>query len=158
MSTPSPIEYTLLALLFVQTLYLLLHDLVSVPPLNDLRSARTSGSHLARAGTSVGNTFPSALAPALAVLYHGERKPLGVHVYFALYYSALLAMVYRAWYRPYLFGATPDERERWRLEYGQTHTFLPARGDNPRPNTAHVLLHGVFVANVVLSVLVAVGI
>jgi len=148
----------LVALLSVQTLYLLLHDLVSVPPLNDLRGARTSVSRLVRAGAIVGNTLPSAVVLALAIVYEGERKPIAVDGCFALYFSVLLAMVYRAWYRPYFFGATSEEKERWRSEYGRTHTFLPARGDNPIPNTAHVLLHGLFVANALLSVLVALGV
>jgi hypothetical protein len=46
----------------------------------------------------------------------------------------------RAWWLPYLFRPEPDRAARYRIMFGNTHSFLPMR-NGIVPNTAHILLH-----------------
>ncbi|MBI3723376.1 hypothetical protein HY251_05400 [bacterium] len=142
----------------VQTLYLLLHDLISLPPLNDLVGLRARTSRRARLLVTAGNTLPSAAVLLFAIPYMHQPKPVGVLTLFGLYFALLFSLVFQAWYRPYFFGATAEEKRAWQEEYGHTHVLLPARGDNPRPNTMHLILHVLFLANGVLAALASLGI
>ena len=41
---------------------------------------------------------------------------------------------------PYIFGSSANHKKHF-IKFENTHSFLPARGDNIVPNTLHVILH-----------------
>jgi hypothetical protein len=58
------------------------------------------------------------------------------------------------WYVPYLLGTDEKTCRQYTEMYAGTLQVLPARGDNPRPNVAHLCFHVLFVVNLGLSIAV----
>jgi hypothetical protein len=65
--------------------------------------------------------------------------------------GVLLYMEFRAWWRPYLFGSTPEEVAKLLPNWEGTYAFLPVR-NGVRPNAMHVLMHASTLAMFVLAV------
>jgi hypothetical protein len=59
--------------------------------------------------------------------------------------AVLVYMEFRAWWRPYLFGATPAIIEKLRPNWEGTYAFLPVR-NGIRPNAMHCVMHAATVA------------
>jgi hypothetical protein len=58
------------------------------------------------------------------------------------------------WYLPYFRGASEKTKDEYRRFYAGTHQVLPARGDNPRPNLLHLLLHVLYAATLLLALVI----
>jgi hypothetical protein len=54
--------------------------------------------------------------------------------------GVLIYMEFRAWWQPYLFGATPAIVEKLRPNWEGTYAFLPER-NCIRPNAMHCVMH-----------------
>lgn len=147
-------EYLFIVLLTLQCLILLIHDWINIFPINDVRGMNEVIPRPTKIMVMVGNVLPPVLVLVMESRLFGRHKPLGVGLYFAIYFGITLAMMYLSWYHPYFFGATAEEKERYRKAYGRTLQILPRRGDNPRPNTIHLFLHTIFIVNAVLSLLI----
>jgi hypothetical protein len=145
-------EFTFVVLLTLQCLILLLHDWISMPPLNDIAAMRRTLPARARMLMVAGNLLPPLIVLVLETRLYEQPKPLGIGIYFVAYFVITLVMIYMSWYHPYLAGATAEEKERFRAEYGRTLQLLPPRGDNPRPNAIHVFLHLIILINAALAV------
>jgi hypothetical protein len=61
-------------------------------------------------------------------------------VYLVALHGLFLFGEFRAWWKPYLFGADRKLIEVYRAMFGKAHTFLPKR-NGIVANTAHVVLH-----------------
>jgi hypothetical protein len=59
--------------------------------------------------------------------------------------GVLVYMEFRAWWRPYLFGATPAIIEKLRPNWEGTYAFLPER-NGIKPNAMHCVMHAATVA------------
>jgi hypothetical protein len=59
--------------------------------------------------------------------------------------GVLVYMEFGAWWRPYLFGATPAMVEKLRPNWEGTHAFLPER-NGIRPNAMHSMMHAATLA------------
>lgn len=138
--------------LALQTLHLICQDWLDLFPLNDIAHLRETISPTNRLLMIVGNSVPSLVALCLALIYFGKPTPLGVGLYYAAYFGSVLVLMYSMWYKPYFFGATAEQRQEFVHAYGRTHQLLPARGENPRPNTFHIILHALFLLNTVLAI------
>ena len=141
----------LIVVLAVFVLYLLFQDWVSVPGFNE---PQTGGVRLGqRLAISAGNVVPPLLLLVL-ILASPRTGPLPWWTlgWGVLYFVAFLVLVWLAWYGPYLNGTTAQRTADYRAEFARTVQALPPRGDHPRPNLAHVVLHLLFLATAVLFV------
>jgi hypothetical protein len=138
--------------LALQTLHLICQDWLDLFPLNDIAQLKQTMPPFTRLLMILGNSAPSIVALSLALIYRDLSTPLGVGLYWAAYFGSVLVLMYSMWYKPYLFGATAEQRQEFIHAYGRTHQILPRHGDNPRPNTFHVILHVLFLVNSVLSI------
>jgi hypothetical protein len=138
--------------LALQTLHLICQDWLDLFPLNDIAQLKQTISPTSRLLMILGNSAPSIIALSLALLYLDQPIPLGVGVYWAAYFGSVLVLMYSLWYKPYIFGATAEQRREFVHAYGRTHHVLPPRGENPRPNTFHLILHALFLVNSVLAI------
>ena len=68
-------------------------------------------------------------------------------IYCAVTVISAIAM----WYVPYWMGTDEKTGREYRAMYAGTRHVLPARGDNPRPNLAHLCFHLLFVVNLGLA-------
>ena len=126
--------------LAVFVLYLIIHDWVTVPRFNEPRSGGISPGQ--RAAISVGNVLPPLLLLILvAVSPTTGPMPWWTVLWGAIYFVAFLVLVWLSWYQPYLRGTTPERTASYEAEFAGTIHVLPSRGDHPRPNLAHVVLH-----------------
>jgi hypothetical protein len=137
--------------LALQVLHLLSQDWIDLFPLNDIAQLKQAMSPSGRLLMIVGNSLPAILSLILALIYSGQTKPLGVGLYWAAYFGSVIVLMYTMWYKPYIFGATAEQRQEYAQAYGRTHQILPPRGDNPRPNSFHVILHVLFLVNACLA-------
>ena len=138
--------------LALQTLHLICQDWLDLFPLNDIAHLRETISQTNRLLMIVGNSAPSMIALLLALVYLGQPTPLSVGLYWVAYFGSVLVLMYTMWYKPYFFGATAEQRQEFAYAYGRTHQILPPRGENPRPNTFHLILHALFLMNAGLSI------
>ena len=137
-----------------QIAFLLLHDWVPVPPLNDVQSLRETDS----LGKRLVSTVVSAL-PFVALLWGtyglvvrgGSPGILLFWLWFG--YGLLFLGELNVWWLPYLLRPDPQRAARYAQIFGRTHAFLPER-NGIRPNTLHVVLHlSTILTLVVLGVL-----
>ena len=64
--------------------------------------------------------------------------------------GVMVYMEFGAWWRPYLFGATPAIVEKLRPNWEGTYAFLPVK-NGIRPNTMHCIMHASTVAGFVFA-------
>ena len=146
----------LIIALAVFVLYLLFQDWVTVPRFNEPHTGDVGVGR--RLAISAGNVVPPLLLLVLVAASPATGPlPWWTLGWGILYDVAFLVLVWMAWYGPYLHGTTPQRTAEYRAEFARTIQVLPARGDHPRPNLAHVILHVLFLATVVLFVLRAVA-
>ena len=69
-----------------------------------------------------------------------QRAPGWLWNWLWISYGLLFAGELSAWWMPYLVRPQPERAARYRVLYGCTHAFLPAR-NGIVPNTLHCLLH-----------------
>lgn len=62
-------------------------------------------------------------------------------------YAAWLALQLVGWWIPYLRGASEAHLRYYERHWAGTWRFLPAIGDHPVPNAAHVILQALIVAS-----------
>jgi hypothetical protein len=96
--------------------------------------------------------FP-ALAAGYAVYFWSRPKPVFVKTYWVAYCAITVASAAAMWYIPYFFGTSDQTRDEYKRMYEGTKHILPARGDNPRPNIFHIVLHVLFATTMVLAIL-----
>ena len=142
----------LCALLLLQcfhVLFLLLHDWLPLGALNDIRAVRSENPLGELLLTTLVSTAPF-LPPLLGNAQHLQGAlPGWVTRWIAIAYGILLLGELRAWWIPYFFGGQRERVERYRILFGRTHAFLPAR-NGIRVNTLHVMLHMATVATLLL--------
>jgi len=142
----------LLALQIYVVAFLLLHDWVPLPPLNDVRAVQAADSRGRLVGVTLASGLPFVVGLAGSVVYAGGRFPGWLVNWLWVSYGLVLAGAVRAWWIPYAVGTSPERVARYRAMFGATHAFLPER-HGIRPNTLHITLHVALLA--VLGLLAA---
>ena len=130
----------LLALQIFHVAFLALHDWVPLGRLNDVRAMRQENPG---AKLLVATLISTVLfVPPLVVGLMHVHGPWPGWVWIWLWVGYGLAFVgeVQAWWWPYFMGTTEKTVERYRVMFGGTHAFLPAR-HGIRINTLHFVLH-----------------
>ena len=130
----------LIVSLAVFVLYLVFQDWVTVPRFNEPRSGGISLGK--RTAISVGNVVPPLLLLILVAMSPTTGPlPWWTVAWGTIYFVAFLVLAWLSWYQPYVSGTTPERAASYEEEFAGTIQVLPPRGDHPRPNLAHVVLH-----------------
>src|SRR5450755_909972 len=142
------------ALISLQFLIILLHDLVEVPGWSHTSQLQAvHGKRRLWMATLINSIFPGTAA-AFAFYFWGRPKPLFVSRYWMIYCAITALSVIVMWYLPYYLGASAKKKDEYRRFYAGTRQILPARGDNPRSNLLHLLFHIVVGATLILALLI----
>jgi hypothetical protein len=134
------LDKILLALQAFQVLFLLIHDWIPLGRLNDVAAVRSQDTFRRLVLVTCIQTVPFAIGLFFSARYLGTRYPHWLNEWLWISYAMLFVGQLRAWWVPYLLKAEPKRAERYRIMFGNTHSFLPER-NGMVPNTAHILLH-----------------
>jgi hypothetical protein len=142
-----------IVLQFVLLIFMLFHDWISFPPLNDVLALKKVDGNKGRLIASVINGGFVLIPLLLTVIYACTKIPLWASLIIFLFYLGLTVGTILSWWVPYFFGSSQKHKEQF-AKFNNTHHFLPARGNNVVPNTLHVLLHlqvwGCFIVSIFL--------
>lgn len=129
------------ALQIVLLLFMVLHDWISVPPLNDIAALKSKDSTLYRLmGSVINGTL--VLIPLLLTLFYYSKPtaPFYIGMTVMTFYLMLTIGTILSWWVPYLFGSSEKLKKQFN-KFKNTHHFLPHIKDHIVPNTLHVILH-----------------
>jgi hypothetical protein len=143
------LDKILLALQAFQVLFLLIHDWIPLGRLNDVAAVRSQDTYRRLVLVTCIQMLPFAIGLFFSARYLGIRYPDWLNDWLWISYAALFIGQLRAWWVPYLLMAEPKRAERYRIMFGNTHSFLPER-NGMVPNTAHILLHVATLATLIV--------
>jgi hypothetical protein len=144
-------------LLLVQFAVIALHDMVDIPGwVTGSQVRAVVGEKKFVLGTISTVIFP-ALAAAFVVYFWSRPKPAYVYTYWIWYCAITVGSAIAMWWIPYFFGTKEEMRRIYTEMYRGTLQLLPSRGDNPRPNVFHLILHVLFASTLVLAVMLRFG-
>jgi hypothetical protein len=143
------LETILIGLQAFQVLFLAIHDWVPLGRLNDIAAVRKEISTRGLVITTIIQTAFFAVGLFLSAHFYHQKYPGWLIRWLWISYVILFIGEIQAWWNPYLIKADPKRAERYQRMFGNTHTFLPTR-NGIAPNTAHVLLHLVTVATLLV--------
>jgi hypothetical protein len=134
------LETVLVGLQGFQVVFLWIHDWIPLGRLNDVVAVRSQDTLQRLVMVTLVQSVPWTLGFYFSLKYFGHSYPYWLDWWLWISYALLLIGQVRAWWVPYLFRADPQRAGRYRVMFGNTHTFLPVR-NGLVPNTAHILLH-----------------
>lgn len=122
-------------------LIMLLHDWVHIPPFTDILALKQNHSVAFRLLMTVVNSMTVLVPLGISIYIFGVNAPplWAVRTIFWCYLGLTVGTI-GSWWVPYFLGSSASHKEGF-AEYRNTHQLLPARGDNVRPNTLHIVLH-----------------
>lgn len=147
-------KYISLACSCFITLFLALHDWIDLYPLNDLETFNEHCSLRNKILMTVINTPFFILYTGLLCYYWTSPFPFWASAYLMICNMLFLIGIIFSWWLPYFFGWPLSQVNELLESHGTTHTFLPRIGNNPTPNTLHVIFHLVFVINIIATMIV----
>ncbi|MEZ0073779.1 hypothetical protein [Planotetraspora sp. GP83] len=136
---------TALVLLILADTYFVFTTLIDIFPFNNVREAKRSEKI-----TEVAVNAPVMLLPAVLLVIAGAVQTEAFAYAGAGLELLILLGGLALWWLPYLAGvtvpwATAGTGESWAglhaRTYAKTIIVLPARGERPRPNLEHMILH-----------------
>jgi hypothetical protein len=140
-------------LLILQFIVVASHDLIDIPGwVHGSQVRAIVGRNKLVLGTLSTAIFP-AIAAAFAVYFWNRAKPAYVATYWVVYCAVTVISAVAMWYIPYIWGTSEQTRRMYTQMYEGTRQVLPARGDNPRPNVFHIVLHVLFITTLVLAII-----
>jgi len=144
----SALEITLLALQALQVVILWTHDWIPLGRLNDVSAVRSQDTTQRLVVVTLMQSIPWTIGLFLSASYFGHSYPSWVRYWLWVSYAVLFLGELRAWWLPYLFRAEPPRAARYKIMFGNTHTFFPQR-NGMAPNTLHVVLHSLTAATLI---------
>ena len=131
----------LLGLEVFQVAFLLLHDWLPAPPLNDVPAQRETDTLQKRMVVTLVSALPFvALLWGTSGAIRNGNAP-GLLLFWLWFgYGLLFLGELNAWWIPYLLRPDLRRAARYSELFGKTHAFLPER-NGIRPNTMHIVLH-----------------
>ena len=136
------------------TLFLALHDWIDIYPLNDLATFNKYCSLRNKILMTIVNTPFFIIYTAILLYYWSTPIPMYASAYLVACNILFLTGIIFSWWLPYLCGWPISQVQELHESHGTTHTFLPTIGNNPTPNTLHVMFHVVFVINMVATFMI----
>jgi hypothetical protein len=133
-------DIALLLLQAFQVLFLWIHDWVPLGRLNDVAAVRRQDPLRRLIIVTLVQSVPYTIGLIFSVWYYGRPCPGWLRDWLWISYGMLFVGQLRAWWLPYLIRPEPERSARYRIMFGNTHSFLPER-NGLVPNTAHILLH-----------------
>jgi hypothetical protein len=130
----------LILLQIVHVLFLLLHDWVPIPPLNDVDSAIQRDGKARLALTTAISTAPFVVGLILTLQHRSGALPTWVLAWLWTSYGLLFLGALRAWWWPYLVRPERERARRNAALLGRTHSFLPPR-HGLAPDSLHCAYH-----------------
>ena len=132
---------------WVQFVTFAVHDTVPLGRWNNLERFRRE---IPLAPRVKGSLLNVVTAGAIVVLFyagwvHGGDMAGDWRMTLLITMGVLVYMEFGAWWRPYLFGATPAIVEKLRPNWEGTYVFLPEK-NGIRPNAMHCVMHAATVA------------
>ena len=134
------VEMVLLALQGLQVLFLWIHDWIPLGRFNDVAAVRSQDTTKRLVTVTLIQSVPWTIGLYFSLSHLGQLYPGWLYAWLLISYGMLFIGEIRAWWIPYLFRPDPERAARYRIMFGNTHSFLPSR-NGMVPNTAHVLLH-----------------
>ena len=135
-------ERSLEIALLVQLMTFALHDTVPLGRWNNLRRFRAEIPLQRRVTGSLANSV-TALA-TVGMFYmgwlRGGKGDSDWQMALVITLGVLVYMEFRAWWQPYLFGASPEIVAKLLPNWERTYAFLPVR-NGIQPNAMHCLMH-----------------
>ena len=122
---------------FVLLLFMLFHDWIPVPPLNNIAALKRVDSNRVTPTFINGITV---LIPLSLTLFYYPSIPLYAAIIITAFYLLITVGTLLSWWVPYFFDSSQEHKKRF-SKFEDTHHFLPPRGDHVVPNTLHVILH-----------------
>lgn len=141
----------------VLLLFMVFHDWISIPPLNDIKTLKSSDSFFYRIlGSTINGT--TVLIPLVITLlfYHQPSFSFNAAITVFSFYLLLTVGLILSWWIPYLCGSSQKHKQQF-SKFKNTHHFLPARGDNVIPNTLHIMLHFQILSCLAISIYFLMG-
>jgi hypothetical protein len=130
------------------------HDLIDIPGWTHGSQVRAAiGANKVMIGTAVNSIFPGGAA-ALAIYYWHTPAPSGVRNFWLIYSAVGVLGAIAMWWIPYFRGTDQKTKERYSKMCAGTIQVLPPRGDNPRPNLFHVVLHTLGATTLILATVI----
>src|SRR5471032_3406728 len=127
------------------------HDWIDIPGWTHGRQVRAAvGMKKMLIGTAVNGIFPG-LAAALAIYYWHTPAPSGVRDYWLIYCAVGVIGAIAMWWIPYFRGTDQKTKDLYAKMCAGTIQVLPLRGDNPRPNLFHLVLHALGATSLILA-------
>jgi len=154
--TPSLLEfykYISLICSVLITLFLLLHDWVDIYPLNDLTTFNKHCSLRNKVLMTIVNTPFFIMYTIILLSYWSTPFSWYAKIYLILCNALFSIGIIFSWWAPYLFGFPVEQTKELHKTHGSTHTFLPLIGNNPVPNTLHVIFHIIFLINMITTII-----
>jgi hypothetical protein len=133
-------ELCLLALQTFQVLFLWTHDWLPLGRLNDVAAVKSQDTKTRLVTVTLIQSAPFTVGLIFSLINFRHPYPDWLDMWLEISYAVLFVGQMRAWWLPYLFRPEPDRAARYRIMFGNTHSFLPMR-NGIVPNTAHILLH-----------------
>lgn len=134
--------YFFLIIQCILLLFMALHDWVDLPPFTNLEALKKAHSLKFRLIGSLVNVGLVLIPLIITFTYLNSPLPLWSRLLFVGIYGLITFGTITAWWIPYFGGGYWIHGNKAGFEeYQDTHTFLPARGNNVVPNTLHVILH-----------------
>jgi hypothetical protein len=122
--------------------FMILHDWVDIPPFTDLKALKAAHTAKFRLIGSVVNGLIVLIPLIITLFYIHSPFPLWAGIVLSVIYGVATFGTITAWWIPYFGGGYLVHGNKAGFEeYRNTHSFLPARGENVVPNTLHVVLH-----------------
>ena len=121
-------------------LLMIVHDWVSLYPLNDIAILRKYHSKRELfMGSCINGSM--VMIPLLISLYgYMHIFTQSMTLIMVALYGILTVGTMCVWWIPYIFGSSDAHKSGFK-EYSNTHHFLPSRGTNLIPNSLHVIIH-----------------
>ena len=121
-------------------LFMLLHDLIKVPPFNDIDALRATDSTSWLIFSTIVNSFCVAIPLYLTLQLFFQSAFSCARLIIVCFYALLTFGTICSWWMPYILGSSASHKMHFH-KFKNTHHFLPARGNNVVPNSLHVVLH-----------------
>jgi hypothetical protein len=131
------IEMVLLALQVFQVLFLWVHDWIPLGRLNDVAAVRSQDTRRHLVTVTLVQSVPWTIGLCFSLLHFRRPYPDWLHGWLVISYGLLFIGQIRTWWVPYLFRPEPERAARYRIMFGETHSFLPPRKWNGPKHRAY---------------------
>ena len=107
--------------------FLWFHDWIPIGRLNDIQAVKKQGSQKCLVATTLIQSVPYTLGLFFSFCCYNHLRSSWVYRYLLTAYILLFIGELRTWWVPYFWIEEPNWAERYRVLFGNTHSFFPER-------------------------------